>query len=135
MSHASKAATLGLLAVGIILGCGPKASPRPSAANPSAQIPIDSNASPAAVVLNVDEGQLSPERRAAFEQLNGPTRLVAAVREEMARQQRVPACTVQLALTVTDFRIRPLRRACGLARWREPTSSTSRPLRRRTTRR
>ena len=106
MNRTIRAATSGLLALCLISGCGPKQSPTSNDAAVSARIPLDGSTSPSAVVVNVDEGQLSPERRAAFEKLNGPTRLVAAVREEMARQQRVPAPPVQLALTVTEFRIR-----------------------------
>ena len=99
--------TLGVLAAGLALGCGGRPSPSPSVAeHPTAQIPIESYASASAVAVNVDEGGLTPDRRAAFDQLDGPARLIAAVREEMARQRRVPLPTVQLGLTVTSFRIR-----------------------------
>jgi hypothetical protein len=90
MNRAIKAATLGVLAVGFALGCGPRPSPSPSATEYlTAHIPIESNASPGAVAVNVDEGQLTPDRRAAFEKLDGPARLMAAVREEMAASDRV----------------------------------------------
>lgn len=108
MNRTIKAATLGVLAVGLALGCGPRPSPSPSVTEyPTAvHIPIESNASPGALAVTVDAGQLTPGRRAAFEKLDGPARLIAAVREEMARQRRVPAPTIQLALTITNFRIR-----------------------------
>jgi hypothetical protein len=108
MHHAMLTVTRTVLLVVLVSGCaGSKPSPSVSpAAAPAAVVPIEPGASPSDVPLNVDEGQLSPERRAAFDKLSGPSRLTAAVREEMARQGRVPAPPVQLQLVITNFRIR-----------------------------
>ena len=107
MSRVLGVMTLGILVVASSLGCSGTRTPSPSAARaPGVQVPIDNGASPASVPVSVTAEQLSPERRAAFDKLDGPARLAAAVREEMVRQHRVPASPVQLALTVTSFRIR-----------------------------
>jgi len=108
MHHAMRTVTRTVLLVVLVSGCaGPKPSPSVSPAGPpTAVVPIEPGASPGDVPLSVDEGRLSPERRVAFDKLSGSSRLAAAVREEMARQGRVPAPPVQLVLVVTNFRIR-----------------------------
>jgi hypothetical protein len=108
MHHAMLMVTRTVLLVVLVSGCS-RHPPSPSAslgASPTAVVPIEPGASPADVPLSVDEGRLSSERRVAFDKLSGPTRLAAAVREEMARQGRVPAPPVHLVLVVTNFRIR-----------------------------
>ena len=108
MHHAMMMVTRAVLLVALVSGCSGR-TPSPSAspaASPGAVVPIEPGASPGDVPLSVDETRLSPERRAVFDKLSGSSRLAAAVREEMARQGRVPAPPVQLVLVVTNFRIR-----------------------------
>jgi hypothetical protein len=58
------------------------------------------------VAINVDASRLPADRRAAFEALNGGTRLAADLREQMRKQGRGPAPPAQLDVAVTAFRLR-----------------------------